>query len=128
MKTEYVVLGSVVAIVIAFAVGESLGQRSMISGMSVQLDGTQAMLAFNRIDDERQLQTLLSKGCVAQAQSQLDYYEGRDTKLLSEFFKGKLDPETIKYVSDRDPKLMASLNTFKSKYGTRWDEPDCNKK
>lgn len=125
MKIRYVVIGSVVAIVVAFAVGESLGQHSMIAGMSVQLDGTQAMLAFNRLDDERQLQTLLSKGCVTQAQSQLDYYEDRDTKLLSEFFKGKLDPETRKYVSDRDSKLAESLSSFRSKYGDRWDEPAC---
>lgn len=125
IKARYIAIGSAVLVVIAFAIGNSLGQRSMLKAFSLQYDGVQAMLAYNQLDDDRQLQVLLSKGCVTQAQRYLDFYEDRETRLLSEFFKGKLDLETIKYVTDRDPKLVASLSTFKSKYGSRWDEPDC---
>lgn len=125
IKARYIAIGSAVLVVIAFAIGNSFGQRSMLKAFSLQYDDVQAMLAYNQLDDDRQLQVLLSKGCVTQAQRYLDFYEDRETRLLSEFFKGKLDLETIKYVTDRDPKLVASLSTFKSKYGSRWDEPDC---
>ena len=115
----------VVAVVISFAVGMHVGQKSMLPGMEIQLDSTQAMLAYNQLDDDRKVQLLLSKGCVTQAQSRLDFYEDRETRLLSEFFKGKLNSWAIMYITDRDPQLVTSLGTFKSKYGSRWDEPDC---
>lgn len=125
IRARYMAIASAILVVVAFAVGDSLGQRSMLKAFGPQYDGVQAMLAYNQLDDDRRLQALLSKGCVAQAQSFLDFYEDRETRLLSEFFKGDLDRGTIKYVTDRDPKLVASLSTFKSKYGSRWDEPDC---
>ncbi|MHB8624437.1 MAG: hypothetical protein ACYC9J_10895 [Sulfuricaulis sp.] len=124
-KTWLLVIGFVLAIVIAFVIGESKGQRAMLAVTQVKLDGVQAMLTFNRLDEERLLKSWLSKGCVVQAQSELDFDEDQDTRLLAEFFQGKLDPSDRKYVSDRDPKLVASLNTFKSKYGTRWEVPKC---
>ncbi|MHB8697691.1 MAG: hypothetical protein ACYC9J_06585 [Sulfuricaulis sp.] len=124
-KTWLLAIGFVLAIVIAFVIGESKGQRAMLAVMQVKLDGVQAMLTFNRLDEERLLKSWLSKGCVAQAQSELDFDEDQDTRLLAEFFQGKLDPSDRKYVSDRDLKLVASLNTFKSKYGIRWEVPKC---
>jgi hypothetical protein len=115
----------VVVAALAFAIGDSYGQRTMLKAMSPQFDGVQAMLAYNRLDDDRKLGVLLSKGCVSQAQGFLDFDEDQQTRLLSEFFRGQVDQGTIKYVTDRDPKLVASLPAFKSKYGSRWEEPDC---
>jgi hypothetical protein len=125
MKPWIIAIGFVLAIAISFAVGDSMGQRAMLSAARVGLDGVQASLTYNRLDDERKLKSWLVKGCVQQAQSELDFQVDQDTRLLAEFFKGKLDPSYRKYVSDRDPGLVASLSAFKSKYGVRWEEPEC---
>ena len=125
IKTWIGAIGCVLAIVISFAIGDSLGQRSMLAVARVDLNSVQAMLAFNRLQDERELQLMLSKGCVAQVQSLLSYDEDQDMQLLAGFVKGKLNPEDVKYIADRDPKLLSSLSTFKSKYGSRWEIPEC---
>lgn len=125
VKAWLIVVSFLLAIVVAFFVGDSIGQRAMLREASVQLDGIQAALALNRIEDQRELITLLSKSCVKQAQSVLDFEEDRDTALLSGFFKGKLDSSDIKYITDRDQNLVKSLSSFRSKYGSRWEVPEC---
>ncbi|HEV2607458.1 MAG TPA: hypothetical protein VGT79_05705 [Xanthomonadaceae bacterium] len=110
---------------VAFAIGESMGQRSMLAAVSVQMDGTQTELAFNRLLDERHWKSLLAKGCLAQATKAIDAAEDEDMGLLAEFFKGKLDAATIKYVTDRDPNLVEQLKTFKSQYSQGWSEEEC---
>lgn len=125
MKTWFVAIGCALAVVISFAIGERQGQRSMLAAARVDLNGVQAMLAFNRLQDERELQLMLSKGCVDQARSMIGYNEDQNMQLLAGFVKGKLNPEDVKYITDRDPKLLSSLNTFKSKYGARWEVPEC---
>jgi len=115
----------VVLIAVAFAVGESMGQRKMLAAMNVQLDSAQASLAFNRLVDERAWKSLLSRGCITQATKALDIAEDKDMELLAGLFNGKVDAAAIKYVADRDPLLVGQLKTFKSKYGSSWSEDEC---
>lgn len=119
------VFSCVVVAAIAFAIGESMGQRSMLKGMSVQLDSVQTTLAFNRLLDERHWKDLLAKGCTAQVAKALDVAEDKDMELLAEFFNGKLDASAIKYVTDRDSALAEQLKSYKSKYGRSWSEEEC---
>lgn len=106
-----------------------MGQRSMLGAMSLQLTSVQADLAFNRLIDERHWKTLLANGCEAQATKAIDVSEDQDMELLAEFFlKGKVDAAAIKYVTDRDPTLIAQLKSFKSKYGQGWSEEECKAK
>jgi hypothetical protein len=118
-------VGVLVLIACAFAVGASFGQRTMLARATPELNGVQAMLAFNRIQDQRHLQSLLSQGCTDQAAAFIDYTKDKDMALLAGFLKGKIDADTLKYVSDRDPNLVEELKTFKSKYGTSWMEKAC---
>jgi hypothetical protein len=76
----------------------------------------------------RKLESLLSGGCAAAAAKEIDIVMDQDTKLLASLYRGKLSPETIKYINDRDPNLLKRLNTFKSKYGEIWQEPECPRK
>jgi len=115
--------GAMVAI--AFVVGESMGQRKMLSVMSVQLASVQTSLAFNRLANEREWTTLLARGCNAQAAKALDIAEDKDMELLAGLFNEKPDAAAIKYVSDRDPLLIGQLKAFKSKYGSRWSVDEC---
>jgi len=110
----------------SFAVGSNFGQRLMLARTTPELNGVQAMLAFNRIQDERHLQSLISRGCTDQAAAFLDYSEDKDMQLLSGFLKGKIDADTLKYVHDRDSNLVDTLKTFKSKYGSSWFEKACS--
>jgi hypothetical protein len=119
------IIGCSVAAAVFFAIGDSVGQRAMLKGMNVQLDSTQASLAFNRLLDERHWNDLLAKGCVAQAKQALDVAIDKDTELLAGFFKDGLDVAAMKYISDRDPALVEQLKTFKSKYGQSWSEDEC---
>jgi hypothetical protein len=109
-----------------FVAGERVGQRSMLKGLNVQLDDVQTMLTFNHLLEERDLQALLSKHCLEQAEMKVDIRIDKDMELLSEFFAGKLSPSTRKYVSERDAGLEKNLTTFKSKYGNQWSVPACN--
>lgn len=127
IKTGLITFGIVGAIIVSFVIGLYVGERWAIANLSVELDSTQAMLAFNRIVVERRMQSLLSRGCMDAAMKEVDIDEDQDTRLLAEFFKGKLTPWTRKYVSDRDPNLVGTLSTFKSKYGSVWEQPDCHK-
>ena len=115
-----------VAIAASFAAGECTGQRSMLRRASVELDGTQAMLAFNRIHDELRLSSLLSRGCIAAAARALDISQDQNKVVLADFLNGTLSPSDRKYMSDRDPNMVRDLKAFKSKYGRTWTEPACN--
>lgn len=115
-------------LVVVFAIGDSVGQRTMLSVVKPQLNGVQAMLAFNRLLDDRQLQSLLARGCVTQAALTVDIAKDKDMEILAEFFKGPLDPAARSYVIARDPKLIGELAAFKSKYGRKWMVGKCSAK
>jgi hypothetical protein len=114
------------ALVASFAIGDSVGQRTMLSVASRQLNGVQAMLAFNHLLDGRQLKSLLAEDCIAQAASAIDIAVDKDTETLAELFKGPLDPAARSYVMAREPKLAAELPAFKSKYGQKWSVGKCS--
>ena len=125
MKAGIITICIGLALVVSFLIGESRGERFAITEMRVELDSTQAMLVFNRLVEERKLQAWLSRECIIETRTQMDINEDQDTKLLAEFFKGKLAPWARKYVSDRDPNLPNILSSFKSKYGSSWAEIEC---
>ena len=98
----------------------------MLTVMRDQLNSVQGMTAFNRIMDNQKLQTLLSRGCITQASYSLDVAQDEDMEILSRFVThDQLDAQAVQYISDRDPKLLGKLKTFKSKYGNSWAEPEC---
>ena len=120
-------VGAVVFTAIIFGIGVAIGMRHVSSQLESELNSTQAMLAFNRILDERQIKLMLSKGCVAEALAKTDIGLDQDTKLLATLFNGRLNPWVSKYITDRDPDFLRKLGEFKSKYGDSWAEPECRK-
>ena len=115
----------VLVAILWIGIGIGIGMRSGVRQAALELDNTQAMLAFNRLVKERQLASFLSKGCTTAAAEQVDIRIDQDMKLLSSFTKGNLSPWVIKYINDRDPTLLSKLAEFKSKYGESWKEPEC---
>jgi hypothetical protein len=65
---------------------------------------------------------------VGAAATEIDIVMDQDTKLLASLYKGKLSSSTIEYIETRDPKLLKTLDKFKSKYGEVWKEPECPQK
>lgn len=124
-KNVVLIVLAVVAIAVSFAVGNSVGQRTMLAAASVQLNDVQAMLAFNHLLDDRELQSLLDRGCGTQAAAVVDFYRDKDTESLAGFFRGRLNESTRDYVSKRDPDLVKGLGSFQSKYGQQWAVPEC---
>ena len=112
--------------IVIFWFGIAAGMRSNRHQLAQELDSTQAMLAFNRLLDERRLQSLLLKGCAGAALERTNISMDQDTRLLASLFKGRLSPWVAKYVKDRDLELLNSLPKFKSKYGDSWKEPECS--
>jgi hypothetical protein len=115
----------VILLVCAFLIGEKLGQRAMLRRATVELNGVQAMLAFNRVQDERHVQELMSQGCTAQAEEFIGYTNDKNMELLSGFVQGRIDSGTLKYIADRDSRILVELKTFKSRYGNAWMEKPC---
>lgn len=127
MKLSLIGVSGVVFLAIVFWLGMAIGTRFVSGQLESELNSAQAMLAFNRILEGRQIGALLAKGCVAQALEKTNIAMDQDTKLIASLFNGKLSPQVSKYISDRDPSFLRSLDGFKSKYGDAWIEPECGR-
>ena len=88
---------------------------------------TQAMLWFNHLLQFREIEANQAKGCSAEALEATRIAIDQEMRWLSEFHKENADSSLNKYISDRDPKLLSQLESFKSKYGGSWTVPQCEK-
>lgn len=127
VKIAILAVCSLVLLAVVFVVGLFVGGRRAIAHLNVQMNGTQAMLAFNRISSEKRLHNLLSNGCADIALAQVRVYEDQDEQLLAEFLRGPLPSWTIKYINQGDPHLIAELSKIKVKSSNTWTVPDCRK-
>lgn len=125
MKTNLFIIATAALLVASYLFGLSVGERKMLAEARILMNGAQADLLYNRLAEEREMALMLSKGCISQTQERLNIDLDQDTALLAKFFKGKLDVGSKGYIFDRDPALVASLATFKSKYGNSWTEKAC---
>jgi len=125
IRTAVAALIVLILIGIAFVVGESLGQKSMLRAANKELSGVQAMLAFNEILSQRHVGSLIARGCESQAAAFLAYMQDQDTQLLAGYLRDGLDDQTLKYISDRDASFLNDLTNFHSRYGTAWVEKTC---
>jgi hypothetical protein len=98
----------------------------MLKHASRELDSVQASLAFNRILDERRWLEMLAKGCTTPVAKALDVALDKEMELLAGYVaNARLDADAIRYISERDPTLLAEVKSFKSKYGRSWSEESC---
>lgn len=125
IKVSTMVGFALVVLALVFLFGLLMGRRMAAATLSVQMNGTQAMLAFNRISSERRLHYLLSNGCADIALVQVKVYEDQDKQLLAEFLQGALPDWTIRYISQGDPNLINELRGIKRT--NTWTVPDCRK-
>jgi len=91
------------------------------------LYSTQAMLWFNHLLTFREIEGLVTRGCPAEGLEATRIAIDQEMQLLSEFHKNSGDTSIDKYISDRDPKLLSRLETFKGKYVGTSVQPTCNK-
>jgi hypothetical protein len=103
-----VALAGLLAIVL-LGVGVFLGRQQIFRAFSIQLRAVQATLLFDRIVQEREMKSLLMRGCVAEALGAISNNELADRKTLSGFLHEKLDRDTIAYISKRDPNILNEL-------------------
>jgi hypothetical protein len=89
------------------------------------LYSTQAMLWFNHLLQFREIEDNLTKGCSQAALEATQIAIDQEMRLLSEFHRESGDSSIDKYISDRDPKLLSHLETFKPKYVGTWAQPKC---
>jgi len=127
IKVSALVGCALLILALVFVLGLFLGGRRAIAKLNIQMDGTQAMLAFNRISSEQRLRYLLSSGCADVALAQVKVYEDQDKQLLAGFLQGTLPDWTIKYISQGDPSLIGELRKMKVKSANTWTIPDCRK-
>jgi hypothetical protein len=125
LRKSMLAISFLVAIALSLAAGESLGQRSMLKGLKIQLDGVQAMLLADRIIEERKLKSLLARGCTTDALNAVNITENSDMKLLAEFVGANLDQPSLQYISSRSPGFLDEVKSFKSSYRVSWSEVTC---
>jgi hypothetical protein len=117
---------SVIAVA-AFVSGRAL--KNQVFAFGIELDKTQATLAFNHMVRYRELEHDLSKGCYAEALEKAKISKDEELMLLSSFFKEHPEPAFAKYVRDREPSLPGELKDFKSAYfdaqKQTWAWPRC---
>lgn len=127
MKKVALAILVLVSLLAAFAAGGHLARRHMTAGLEEALYETQAMLWFNHLGDYRKIESDLLKGCQAEALEKTRIAIDMEMRLLSEFHAKYPRSRLNEYISDRDPKLLEQLETFKSKYGNSWTVPKCEK-
>jgi hypothetical protein len=116
---------AVVLAIVLFGIGVILGQRRSIGAFSLQLHGIQATLLFDRIVQERELKSLLARGCLTEAIGEISNNELADRKTLSEFVREKLDRDTIAYINRRDSNILNELDSPAGQFANTW--PGCPK-
>lgn len=80
---------------------------------------------MNRIVEERELKSLLARGCAADAMTAIANKENADLKMLKEFVDGGLDRPTIESLVKQDPHILEELVTSENTYINPW--PGCTK-
>jgi|SRR5271169_1966877 len=127
MKKLSLVALYVVSIILSAGIASHYAIKGQWSAVGQELDNTQAMLWFNHLLEFRDIDAYLSKGCSDAALEKTRQSIDEEMHLLSEFHKKHGNSSLNKYISDRDPKLLAQLETFKSKYGDYLTVPECRK-
>ena len=110
---------------VLFGVGVILGQRLMFRAFAIQLRGVQATMLFDRIVQEREIKTLLARGCVNVAIGEISNNELADRKTLSAFVNEKLDRDTIAYINKRDSNILSEPDSPTGSFTNSW--PGCEK-
>jgi hypothetical protein len=111
--------------IVLFGGGVIVGQRLMFRAFAVQLRGVQATLLFDRIVQEREIKTLLARGCVNVAIGEISNNELADRKTLLAFIHVKLDRDAIAYINKRDSNILSELDSPTSSFTNTW--PGCEK-
>jgi hypothetical protein len=111
--------------IVLFVGGVILGQRLMFRAFAVQVRGVQAMLLFNRIVQEREIKTLLERGCANVAIGEISNNELADRKTLSDLVHEKLDRDTTAYINKRDSNILNELDSPAGSFVNTW--PGCQK-
>lgn len=115
---------SVVLAIALFGVGVIVGQRLMFRAFSTQLRGVQATLLFDRIVQEREIKSLLARGCVKVAIGEISNSELADRKTLAGFVHEKLDRDTVAYINKRDANILNELDSPVGSFTNTW--PGCS--
>ncbi|SRR6266699_2243009 len=118
-----VVILFLVAAIVSFGFGAKTERREL----NKALYSTQAMLWFNHLLTFREIEGLVARGCSAEGLEATRIAIDQEMRLLSEFHANSGDTSIDKYISDRDPRLLSQLETFKGKYIGTWAQPTCNK-
>jgi hypothetical protein len=117
-----------VILILLTAIGSfGFGVKTERQQLNKVLYSTQAMLWFNHLLTFREIEGLLARGCAVEGLEATRIEIDQEMRLLSEFHKNSGDTSIDKYISDRDPKLLSELDTFKGKYVGTWAKPRCNK-
>ena len=118
----------VVILLLVTAIGSfGFGVKTERRELNKVLYSTQAMLWFNHLLTFREIEGLVARGCSAEGLEATRIAIDQEMHLLSEFHKNSGDTSIDKYISDRDPKLLSRLETFKGKYVGTLARPTCNK-
>ena len=127
MKKLSLVALNVFSIILSAGIASHYAIKGQWAAVGQELDKTQAMLWFNHLLEFRDIEGYLSKGCSEAALEMTRQSIDEEMHLLSEFHKENGNSSLNKYISDRDPKLLGQLDSFKSKYGGTYPVPRCDK-
>jgi hypothetical protein len=120
-----ITVATVLLAIVLVGVGVILGQRLMFRAFAIQLRGVQATLLIDRIVQEREIKTLLARGCVNVAIREISNNELADRKTLSAFVHENLDRDTIAYIDKRDSNILSELDSPTGSFTNTW--PGCEK-
>ncbi len=125
---RYITSGFVLLLVAlgSFTLGAKSGVTpTPLDVFNAELAAIQTSLGHNHLVRYRELESELSRGCVAEVQEKLRISVDQQMQLLASLNKSHPDNWATKAIAEREPQLPAQLQNFVSKYGTSWREPQC---
>jgi len=116
----------VISTVGAFAVGLSVGERSMLSALAIGIENVQAKLLVSRIEDERHLRELLKKRCARQAAEFVNYTNGIDMQMMHDFVRNVKLMDAFVYVKSRNPTVFLEAYYYSAGFPSTFQERACD--
>ncbi|WP_417069863.1 hypothetical protein [Niveibacterium terrae] len=127
MKRLILIMGWLISLVVVACVSHDYTQKKTMAAVKIELADIQAMLWFNHLNEYREIEDRLVGGCASAALEKVRVDIDQEMKLLAGFryeYPGSL---MNKFISERDPKLLAQLDGLKSERRAPRVETKCIK-
>jgi hypothetical protein len=110
---------------VSFAIGDSVGQRTMLKAFAPQLSGVQAMLLADKISRQRELLSYMRAQCIKESIDETDVDQDRGMQVLMDLLRNA-DDASRRYIQVHEPGLLDEAANYKARYPNKISHSTCS--